>query len=493
MLDRIAISRFGIPGFRLMQRAGHAAFAELVRQWPQARQITIVCGAGNNGGDGLIVAGLALQAGLSVQLLTLGDNFAERLRGEALQAWQWLSATGIEYRRWQPRVELEGEVIVDALLGTGLNGDVRGEAALLIEQINRSPAPVLSIDIPSGLSADTGAILGVAVKADVTVTFIGLKQGLLTHQGVDYCGELKFDSLRVPEAVFEEVAVSAFRTSAEDQQALLPTRNRSAHKGNFGHLLVVGGNLGFGGAALMAAQAALRTGAGLVSLATHPDHVSAALTRVPELMCRGIEDAEDLDPLLERATAVVCGPGLGQDEWSRSLLDRVLSSGKPLLFDADALNLLAHPDYRQELAALRVPYVMTPHPGEAARMLETDVPALLADRFESVGELQAEYGGTVVLKGAGSLSCDGDVMHLCSAGNPGMATGGMGDVLSGVIGALLAQRLSAIDAARLGVRIHALAGDYAAGEGGERGLQATDLLPWIRRVVNDDLPETRED
>lgn len=480
-LDRTAIEQFGIPGFRLMQRAGHAAFAELLERWPGVRRLTIACGAGNNGGDGLIVAGLAWQQGIEVQLLVLTDDYANHLHGEALAAWQWAEAVGVHPRRWQSGMELSGEVLVDALLGTGVKGVVQGELAALITQFNRSHRPVLALDIPSGLCGDTGSVLGVAVRADLTLTFIALKQGLLTHEGVDYCGELKFDALLLPDEVYEETSPSAFRTDRDDVAKLLPARRRSSHKGLFGHVLVIGGDHGMGGAALMAAEAAARSGAGLVSLATRPEHVTAALTRAPEVMTSGVNSGQDLQPLLERPDVLVVGPGLGQSAWADQLLQKALASGKPLVLDADALNLLQQRQYPQRG---RHDWILTPHPGEAARLLGREVAAVQCDRFSAIRDLQCEMGGTVVLKGAGSLSFDGDGMHLCSAGNPGMACGGMGDVLSGIIGALRAQRLSAIDAARAGVYVHARAADLCALEQGERGLLATDLVTRVRRVLS---------
>lgn len=480
-LDRIAIEQFGIPGFRLMQRAGHAAFVELMAHWPGVRRLTLACGSGNNGGDGLIVAGLARQQGIEVQVLVTGDDFTQRLTGEARSAWQWAQAVGVEPVRWQAGMELQGEVLVDALLGTGLSGEVRGDTAELIRQFNRSPRPVMALDVPSGLCSDTGRVLGVAVRAELTLTFIALKQGLLTHQGVDHCGRLLFDGLMLPDEVYEEVPLSAFRTDREDLAKLLPPRQRSSHKGLFGHVLVIGGDRGMGGAALMAAEAAARSGAGLVSLATRPEHVTAALTRAPEVMTTGVNSGQDLQPLLARPDVLVVGPGLGQSAWADQLLQQALASGLPLVLDADALNLLQR---RALPAAGQYDWVLTPHPGEAARLLGCEVSQVQQDRFAAVRELQARFGGTVVLKGAGSLSFDGDAMHLCQAGNPGMACGGMGDVLSGIIGALRAQRLSAVDAARAGVYAHARAADLCAADQGERGLQATDLIARVRRVLN---------
>ncbi|MBV0934102.1 NAD(P)H-hydrate dehydratase [Marinobacterium weihaiense] len=479
-LDRTAIEQFGIPGFRLMQRAGHAAFVELMAHWPGLRRLTVAVGSGNNGGDGLIMAGLARQQGLEVQVLVVRDHFEDGLQGEALSAWQWAQAVGVELTRWQPGLKLQGEVLVDALLGTGLTGPVRGESAELIAQLNRSTRPVLAVDIPSGLCSDTGRVLGVAVRADLTLTFIALKQGLLTHEGVDHCGQVLFDSLMLPDEVYEEVAMSAFRTDRDDLAKLLPPRRRSSHKGQFGHVMVVGGDHGMGGAALMAAEAAARSGAGLVSLATRPEHVTAALTRAPEVMVAGVNSGQDIQPLLARPDVLVVGPGLGQSAWADQLLQQALNTGLPLVLDADALNLLAH----RNLAGREHDWILTPHPGEAARMLGWETHEVQQDRFAAVRALQARFGGTVVLKGAGSLSCDGDAVHLCSAGNPGMACGGMGDVLSGIIGALRAQRLSAVDAARAGVYAHARAADLCAADQGERGLLATDLIARVRRVLS---------
>ncbi|GGO86043.1 bifunctional NAD(P)H-hydrate repair enzyme Nnr [Marinobacterium nitratireducens] len=486
-LDRTAIEQYGLPGFKLMQRAGHAAFAALQSRWPAARSISVLCGSGNNGGDGFVVAGLAHQHGMSVQMLCIGDaGFESRLGGEALDAWRWAQGLGLTPEYFDQDCEFRGEVLIDAMLGTGLGGPVRGLFERAIVQCNRSPQPVLAVDIPSGLCSDTGAVQGVAVRADLTVTFIGLKQGLFTHEAVDYCGDIQFDGLLVPEAVYEDVPVSAFRTQGEDLEAALGRRPRSSHKGHFGHVMVIGGDRGFGGAAIMAAQAALRAGAGLVSLATRPEHVSAALTRQPELMVSGVDSGQDLEPLLTRPDILVLGPGLGRGAWGDQLLQQALATGKPMVVDADALNLLNDKGWLG--GARRDNWILTPHPGEAARLLGDDAAGINSDRFESVQRLQARCGGVAVLKGAGTLTCDGDALHLCSAGNPGMAGGGMGDVLSGVIGGLWAQRLKAVDAARLGVFVHASAADHRARLRGERGLLATDLLTSIPLVIGGNKP-----
>src|SRR5690606_28785065 len=373
------------------------------------------------------------------------------------------------------------DVIVDGLLGTGLRGPVREQQVPLVRAINQSGKPVLALDIPSGLSADSGAAPGDVVQADHTITFIGVKRGLLTGEGPTLTGVLHFDDLRVPSSVYEKVEVSCRRPTLEAFHAALKPRRPTAHKGQFGHVLVIGGDHGYAGAAVMAAQAAARCGAGLVSLATRRDHCALMLTRQPEVMVRGVENGDELKPLLEKATVIVLGPGLGQGPWGQTLLRKVLATSVPRVLDADALNLMAGKD----LKPATVPQVITPHPGEAGRLLEMATGAVQQDRFASVCRLQKKLGGTVLLKGAGTLvASDGEVLALNTSGNPGMATGGMGDVLSGIIGALLAQGLTAHDAARFGALLHGMAADRAAARDGQRGLLASDLLEPLRHLLN---------
>lgn len=480
-LDATAINQFGVPGEVLMARAGARAFAELRQRWPNAADLAIVCGGGNNGGDGYVVALAAREAGLSPVVYARVP--LDELSGDARRYAEAVSRSDIEVVKVADRLpDLTGaDVLVDALLGTGLAGEVRADYAGLIGDANHSGLPVLSIDVPSGLNADTGASMGAVVRADVTVTFIGVKQGLLTGQGPGVAGQLVFDDLGVPAEVYAQVPSHCRRVSLDALRAGLPPRRRDAHKGHFGHVLVVGGDHGYAGAVIMAAQAAARCGAGLVSVATRSEHVPVVLARQPEVMAHGVETDAHLSALLKRATVVVCGPGLGQSDWGKAMLKRVLESGLPRVLDADALNLLA----LQGVRHTDVAQVVTPHPGEAARLLDAPVQALQQDRFASVRALHERLGGTVLLKGAGTLIADSgeQPLWLVDAGNPGMASGGMGDVLSGVIGALMAQGLAPLDAARLGALLHATAADRAAADG-QRGLLATDLLPWLRRLVN---------
>jgi NAD(P)H-hydrate epimerase len=370
------------------------------------------------------------------------------------------------------------DAIVDALLGTGLERPVTGEWADAIAQCNASRAPVLALDIPSGLHADTGRVLGSAVRADATISFIGLKQGLFTGQGPDHCGLIRFNALDVPAAIYATEVLAARRIDWASERGLLPTRLPSAHKGDFGHVLVVGGAPGMSGAPRLAGEAALRAGAGLVTVATHPDHAGWLNLARPELMVRAAADAEALRDAARRADVIAVGPGLGQGDWGRALFAGALSLGRPLVVDADALNLLAADPVRRD------DWVLTPHPGEAARLLGCTAADIEADRFAAVAALQRRYGGIVVLKGAGSLILGPGhrPVGVCSDGNPGMASGGTGDALTGIIASLQGQGLEAEQAAAMGVCLHAAAGDHAAREG-LRGMLASDLIGALRPTL----------
>ncbi len=478
-LDRIAIQDWGIPGIKLMKRAGYAVFQQLISRWPGV-PITVFCGAGNNGGDGYIVAALAAESRLSVSVVQVAS--ADKLSGDARQAYEYAKQAGVVMRPFSECSNLDAGVVVDALLGTGLNGQVREPYAQAIRLINRSGLPVVAVDIPSGLSCDTGVPADPTVSAELTVTFIGLKQGLFTGEGRVFAGELVFSDLRVPQTLYQQLQPSGMRLELDELLVALPERRRDAHKGDFGHVLVVGGELGFGGAVAMAAEAALRTGAGLVTVATRPEHVSTLLSRRPELMVRGLTSGRQLQPLLNSATVLVIGPGLGQTPWSEQLLQQALATGLPTVLDADGLNLLNNERLNITPADN---WVMTPHPGEAARLLGITTSEVQRDRFAAVRALHQKFHCPVLLKGAGSLVCTADDQPIivCCGGNPGMASGGMGDVLSGIIGGLLAQGIPGEEALPLAVGLHAEAADRASVDG-ERGLLATDLFGPLRRLVN---------
>ena len=483
-LDRLAIEEGGIPGIELMERAGAEAFRVLRGRWPAARRLSVVAGPGNNGGDGFVVARLAAGEGLSVRVGLAGD--AARLAGDAGTAWRRMLDAGsgaIEVRCGSAGPADDADVIVDALFGTGLARDVSGAAAEAVRAMNGSAAPVLALDVPSGIHSDTGRELGCAVRAAATVCFIGLKQGLFTREGRECAGGIVYRDLGVPPWVLERVEASARRMEYGDCVGLLGPRRGDAHKGRFGHVLVVGGDHGFAGAARLAGEAAARTGAGLVSIATRPEHVAAIVASRPEMMVRGIESPDDLDGLLDRATVVAVGPGLGRGGWGASLLGRVVATGRALVVDADAINLLAQRAAPWPGAESRA-VVYTPHPAEAGRVLGEPAGGLESDRFSAARALAGAYPGTWLLKGAGTIvAAAGAVPRVCEGGNPGMASGGMGDVLTGIVAALLAQGLDGFDAASAGACMHAAAGDAAARDGC-RGMLASDVIAALRPLAD---------
>lgn len=468
-LDRAAIDG-GIPGIELMERAAQSALDVLRRRWPQVRSVCVACGPGNNGGDGFLLAALARRAGLEAHVVAVSDQAA----GDAgLARERFLGEGGTLSSADSPLPE--ADLYVDGLFGSGLNRAPQGDAARLIVALNAQSKPVLALDVPSGLDSDTGVAFDPCVKAAATVCFVGWKRGLFTAQGPDHCGERSLATLGMSSGVFADQSPDAMLLTPQS----LPARPRDSHKGRYGHVLAIGGDLGAGGAVRMCGEAALRVGAGLVSIATREANVAATLAGRPELMPHGVHVPRNLEPLLERASVIALGPGLGRGDWGRGLWELALDAGKPTVLDADGLNLLAESSH-----SLPEPIVLTPHPGEASRLLGRSTKDVQADRFAAVRALAEKYRAVVVLKGEGSLiSGPAGNVALCRWGNPGMASGGTGDVLTGVIAGLLAQGLDAWEAACLGVGLHARAGDLAA-RAGERGLLATDLFPYLRALVN---------
>jgi NAD(P)H-hydrate epimerase len=468
-LDQAALGD-GIAGIELMERAARAALAALQRRWPQARTLCVLCGPGNNGGDGFLLAALARAAGLQASVIALPGQSS----GDAAQARECFTGEGGQVSSVTEQLP-EADVYVDALFGSGLNRAPAGDAAMLIAAVNAQSRPVLTLDVPSGLNSDTGVAFEPCLRATATVCFVGWKRGLFTAQGPDQSGERSLATLDVPTPAYAHAEADATLLMPQ----ALPTRARDSHKGRYGHVLAIGGDLGAGGAVRMCGEAAARVGAGLVSVATREANVGAILAARPELMPHGVHVPRNLEALLARASVLALGPGLGQDDWGQGLWQAALDASKPTVLDADGLNLLA-----LRARALPEQIVMTPHPGEAARLLETTTADVQADRFAAVRGLARKYGAVVVLKGGGSLVADPEGrVAACPWGNPGMASGGMGDVLTGVIAGLLAQGLTPWDAACLGVGLHARAGDLAA-RAGERGMLASDLFPYLRALVN---------
>ncbi|MBT3426764.1 MAG: NAD(P)H-hydrate dehydratase [Gammaproteobacteria bacterium] len=468
VLDQALIKDYGIPGISLMKRAARACIDSIDQYFSDITRFVIFCGSGNNAGDGYLVAAMLADKGHSVEVVALGDQ--DKLTADARQALVFCQQSSAHFGHCE--VIPEDCLIVDALLGIGVTGEVRSEYAKVIEQINESTADVLSVDLPSGLCADTGVILGTCVKATISVTFIGRKRGLYCNDGPDVTGKVRLSDLDAPAEIYKRVAEPVKILPRQS----LPKRSRRGYKNQYGHVLLVGGNDGMAGAIILAAEAALRAGAGLVTVATRPENLIPLLTRCPEVMAHAVAGGEELATLLEKADSVVVGPGLGRNQWALELFAAVLSSGKPMVVDADALNMLAvAPRYYEH-------WILTPHSKEAARLL--GVASVQDDRYKVATELRGRYGGVAVLKGLGSLVHGGEQFSLCPFGNPGMATAGMGDVLAGVIGSLIGQTGSLYEAACMGVVNHARAAEYLATQLGEVGLTASDLPLVIGRLLS---------
>lgn len=475
-IEKRAKQEFGVAPRELMERAAKAAWQVLQTRFDNEK-IVVFCGSGNNGGDGYVLAQIAKQNGVNVSIIHVGDsNKLSELTAEARQKCLNLH---IPCRDFSSDLTLDASLIVDAILGIGLRSSLSPTIKQAIQFINQSALPVLSLDLPSGVHADTGFVEEIAVHAWVTISFIADKKGLFTANAVDYCGEIVVDDLSLPSHLFASTHVDAQKISLSIQQSLLPARARSTHKKQCGHVFVIGGYRGMAGAPRMAAEAAMRVGAGLVTVFTLPDHIPIISTARPEIMCRS---ARELPAYLENADVLVLGPGLGQSGWSEKIFKIALKEARcPMVIDADGLNLLAKlfPSY-----SLPKHTVLTPHPAEAGRLLKASTATVQQDRFGAAQALQVQYQSTVVLKGAGTIvQGASNLPMLCTYGNPGMATAGMGDVLSGVIAGLMAQGLSPFDAATYGVALHAASADLIR-EKGERGMMAMDLMKPLRRLVN---------
>lgn len=487
-IDRYVIEEKGVPGFELMQKAAAAAFRQLSRHWPEAGSVLVLCGGGNNGGDGYLVAAAAKRHGKQVHCVAIKNP--EDLKGDAARAHDKALADGVAVQLWQDLDEADRQtlfhktdLIVDAMLGTGVKGAPREPFRTVIEAASQSRCPVLAVDIPSGLDATTGVKAGDALRADVTVTFIALKSGLFLGQGPDAAGQIEFESLSlgIENAADTGQTPIARRFDWPGLSKSLPRRPVTAHKGRFGHLLVIGGDHGFGGAGILTAEAAARSGPGLTSMATRSEFVTPALTRCPALMVHAVNHGEDLAELIEKADVLVCGPGLGKKAWGQQMLQQVLASGKPRVLDADAINLMSE---SEKTPAKTAAQVLTPHPGEASRLLGCSVPDIEADRLAAAQAVQQKFGGVVLLKGAGTVIADGDgCPWVLEGGNPGMATGGMGDALTGMIGGLAAQGMSLPVATRTAAALHLASANAASRQFGHRGLLPMDVIDFMPRLM----------
>ncbi len=490
--EALVAKNLGIAMPDLMAQAGAAAFKQIRQCWPKLHSMLVVCGKGNNGGDGFVIARLADDFGIKVTVLLLNEPVRQSNAHLAYQALHFSGVTIIrqnESSSYDPEQVINsfsGELIVDAIFGIGFHGQLSGDIKALITLINRHSAMKFSVDIPSGLSATTGNVESIAVHADVTITFIVLKQGLLTALAANYIGELFLDDLNLGQAFITYVDIHSKQNSSDviycQGRADLPKlakRLPTSHKGNIGLVLAIGGNIGMPGAIRLAAEAALRCGAALLAVSCHQQNQSLVFNGRPELMLAA-SSAQELSrsEVIKKAKVLIVGPGLGRDNWAEQMVALAFTQSKPCVIDADALHFLAERNLNNSR------WVLTPHPKEAAMLLHCSVEEIEADRFAAVKAIAKKYGGICLLKGAGSLISDGEQTWINSSGNAGMASGGMGDVLSGIIAALLLQMPDTFQAVRLACYIHGAAADRIAEKNGQRGMLASDLFAELQSLVN---------
>ncbi len=463
----------------LMERAGRAAFDFIEHHYPShTLNVIVLCGQGNNGGDGYVLARWLVKAGHQVTICHSGPPSKQTQPAYwAYQQWLTVSAHShcVDLSEHHMLALTQCDLIVDALFGLGMNRAMSGAYRLLVEKVNASATPTLSLDIPSGVCADTGRVYQPAILATHTLTFLSRKVGLYTGQAKALSGQVQCHDLN--SAIEVEQALSPVGYLINQDDLLFDAPRLDLHKGSNGKLLCIGGFVAMSGAIDLTSQAALRTGAGLVCVHTHPDSQADLAHVYPERMVSS-DFALLVAERLSWASVLACGPGLGRTEWGEQLYLECAAVNKPKVVDADGLYWLAqHP----QPDAMRI---ITPHAGEAARLLNCTIAEVEQDRFNTAHRLQQIYKGVVVLKGPGSIICDGEQTYVCQAGNPGMATGGMGDVLTGVIAALVGQGNSLFDAAWRGVLLHSCSADKEALAHGAVGMCAHDLMPHIRQLRN---------
>ena len=488
-------SLVGVSMYQLMERAGESLFEWLSAEYENSQPLLILCGKGNNGGDGYVLGRLALESNYHVNVMVMAAE--QEIKGDALIALQHLKNSLAFSAHNKPcqlnflenpedlhlslqnLLQKEQYLVVDAIFGIGFKGKLNEATHHIITAINDSNLPVLSVDIPSGLSADTGTAYPLAVKADVTISFIAMKKGLLTGRAVNFTGQLLLADLGVGESFQQNINSNVVIQNQLNLPRLKP-REPATHKGNIGHAVCIGGNAQFPGAIRLSGESALRAGASLVSVACHKESAALIFYERPEFMLAP-HDANDqrAASFLVQAKVVILGPGLGKDAWAKAWFEQVMLSPSPQVVDADGLRLLS------ESPNVNHQRVLTPHPGEAASLLHCDIATIENNRFSSVKAIAQNYGGICLLKGPGTLISDGNRVWVNTTGNPGMASGGMGDVLSGLVGALMIQIPDMLEATRLAVYIHGQAADILAEKEGMNGMLASDLLPVIRRLLNE--------
>jgi ADP-dependent NAD(P)H-hydrate dehydratase / NAD(P)H-hydrate epimerase len=461
----------GCSALLLMKRAGFAAFQWAKQHYAQCQRVYVLCGAGNNGGDGFAFAQYAHLAGWQVDV-GLVVSPAQVKSNESVTLLSELASLGVMPKPYDPALCAQADLVVDALLGIGIRAGLSSEFQAIISSVNAFQKPVLALDVPSGLNADTGMPLGDTIHAQHTMTFLTHKPGLVSADGVDFAGEVCVESLGVSESLYADIRpVSKLLNVAQTEQGLV-ARKKSAHKSQFGQALIVGGDEGMLGSVMLAAQTCAYTGAGIVRVVTRSEHAPMVMVKCPEVMAYGERNLSDL---IDRSTVVAVGFGLTNNAWSNHLWQQVLVSDKHKVVDAGALRLLAvQPSHRDD-------WILTPHPGEAAALLGVSTKQIQSDRLAAVVALQEKFGGVVVLKGNGTLVYDGKEAQICDFGDGALSSAGMGDVLAGMIAALVAQGLSLSVAAVQGVMLHAKAGEQLSQQ--QRVVMASQVSERVRQFA----------
>jgi NAD(P)H-hydrate epimerase len=499
-IDQQAIEQIGIPGIVLMENAGTAVVKTIQTRFPECKRVGVFVGKGNNGGDGLVVARRLVISGRSAQIFLVSppDGFS----GDALTNLRIAQNLNLPMTPILSEADLATrkseiaacDLIVDAIFGTGLRGAVRGFVADVIEFLNGTDIPIVAVDLPSGLEADAGIAEGACIQADCTVAMGLPKRGLLVYPGADFAGELVIADIGFPPSVIEKQNISVNWTQPIDAARLLPPRYADSHKGTYGRVFAAAGSTGMTGAAALSSEAALRIGAGLVTLgipkSLNPilevkltEVMTLPLPETPEGSLAREAKAQILEFVNRTASILAIGPGLSQHPETVALVhDLIRENDGPMVIDADALNAIGKA--KELLTSLPPQTVLTPHPGEMARLTGAPAAELTKDRIGAAQRFAQQYSVTLVLKGAPTIVAGGNgEVWINSTGNPGMATAGMGDVLTGVIAGLMAQEVPGFDAAVLGVYLHGLAGDLAAGSIGMHGLMAGDVLNALPEVI----------
>ena len=490
-IDNLAVKEKGVSGYSLMQMAAEFTLDVILREFSPVEELIIFCSKGKNSGDGFLLGSFAKEFGLEVTIVM--SNTSNVIKGVSRKAFEEMKDAKVKIISTKSVEKLKVSnktVIVDALIGTGLKGNLRKNIKESILALNKLGVklPVLSLDIPSGVNPDTGDADDIAVYADITATFVAQKRGCFTSVGKKFSGEIIYSDLEIPKNLFSKITSTSYVVDYEDSISKVVYREQDAHKGHFGNVVIVGGDRGLGGAGLLSSRAAVYSGAGLTSLVTRPEHVSASLVSCPEVMVKGVDSGQDLEEYLVKPDVIAIGPGLGQSAWSEQMIQRVFWEAEKrdvsVIMDADALNLLTKLKLSSNLPKR---LILTPHPGEAARLLNTSVAVIESNRFSAAAKIQKKFNATVVLKGSGTVIChkSGGTQKwgICDSGNPGMATGGMGDVLTGIIAGLLAQGLTLKEAAEAGVDLHAKAADQASLEFGEAGLTSSDVINELKYLL----------